>query len=92
MGKVKEIGTVDEVCGKYKRLGIKRMNESIKRNIAFDQYQRYETVSKLIELLRKDKQFHLLELGANEHKDLKMFFPNDQILFTDIKANGKDGK
>ena len=65
------------------------MNESIKRNIAFDQYQRYETVSKLIELLRKDKQFHLLELGANEHKDLKMFFPNDQILFTDIKLTEK---
>ena len=57
-----------------------------KDNIAFDQFQRYETISRLIEFYRNtsEQKFHVLELGANEHKDLKLFLPKDQILFTDI--------
>lgn len=57
-----------------------------KTDISFDQYQRYETISRLIEYHRKspEQHFDILELGANEHKDMALFMPNDRILFTDI--------
>ncbi len=58
-----------------------------KSYIAFDQFQRYETVAKIIDHFREEndlKTFQILELGANEHKDLGLFLPNDKILFTDI--------
>jgi len=58
-----------------------------KRNyIAFDQYQRYKTIARIIEFHRigNAERFRVLELGSNEHKDLKLFLPKDQILFTDI--------
>lgn len=54
--------------------------------IAYDQFQRYETVSKLVNFHRHNgKKFRILEIGANEHKDLSMFLPYDDILFSDIK-------
>ena len=58
-----------------------------KTYIAFDQYQRYQTIYNVIEFYRgKDekKAFTVLEIGSNEHKDLKLFLPNDKIVFTDV--------
>lgn len=63
-----------------------------KEYIAFDQYQRYETVSRIINFFRKDKPedvFKILEIGSNEHKDLKLFLPQDHILFSDIVLTEK---
>ena len=48
--------------------------------IAFDQYQRYQTLAHLIDYHRfegSDVSFRILELGANEHKDLKLFLEKD---------------
>ena len=58
-----------------------------KTYIAFDQYQRYQTISNVIEFYREENPnsiFSILEIGSNEHKDLKLFLPQDNILFTDI--------
>ena len=57
-----------------------------KESVPFDQFQRYETIARLIGFHRKsgEESFRVLELGANEHKNLKLFLPNDKILFTDI--------
>ena len=58
-----------------------------KTYIAFDQYQRYQTICHVIEFYRgedENKIFKVLEIGSNEHKDLKLFLPNDKIVFTDI--------
>jgi hypothetical protein len=54
--------------------------------IAFDQFQRYQTFAHLIDFHRQENNqiFRVLELGANEHKDLKLFLDQDSILFTDI--------
>jgi len=68
-------------------MGDQRMNEDRKTFIAFDQYQRYETVARLIDYQRKEDDIHgyqILEIGANEHKNMKLFLPEDQITFTDI--------
>ena len=55
-------------------------------NIPFDQYQRYKTASLVIEKCRKEKQsFTILEIGANEHKNLEKFLPSDIINYLDIK-------
>ena len=55
-------------------------------DISFDQFQRYETVRKLIEYHRQDPkiQFRILEIGSNEHKDLALFMPCDEIIFSDV--------
>ena len=58
-----------------------------KTYIAFDQYQRYQTIANVIEYYRQEnptKSFKVLEIGSNEHKDLRLFLPNDKIVFTDI--------
>lgn len=58
-----------------------------KFNIAFDQFQRYQTVARIIEYYRanvSNDKFRVLELGANEHKDLKLFLPQEEIVFTDV--------
>ena len=58
-----------------------------KYDVAFDQYQRYETIARLIQLRKKpdlDRGWKVLELGANEHKNLKLFLPDADILFTDV--------
>lgn len=63
------------------------MNQGKKTYVAFDQYQRYETVARIINYYRAPMEsdvFHILEVGANEHKDMKLFLENDQILFTDV--------
>lgn len=63
-----------------------------KECMPFDQYQRYAAISSLIEFHRvdaPDKNFKILELGANEHKDLSLFLGNDNILYTDIALTEK---
>lgn len=54
-------------------------------NIPFDQYQRYYNVTKLINTFRDGKRtFKILEVGANEHRNLEKFLPEDQITYLDI--------
>lgn len=63
------------------------MKQNRKTFIAFDQYQRYETIARIINFYRESTGkdvFRILEVGANEHKDMKLFLPDDTILFTDI--------
>jgi glycosyltransferase involved in cell wall biosynthesis len=55
-------------------------------NTPFDQYQRYQTTSLIVEELRKDREsFSILEIGANEHKNLEKFLPNDIVKYLDIQ-------
>lgn len=54
--------------------------------VAFDQYQRYKHVQEMIELIREDKSYKILEVGANEHKNLEKFLPNDSITYLDIEV------
>ena len=43
-------------------------------NIPFDQYQRYKTTSLIIENYKNDSEnVSILEIGANEHKNLEKF-------------------
>lgn len=55
--------------------------------VTFDQFQRYATAAKCIEAIRQENStvtYQILELGANEHKNLKRFLPNDTITFSDV--------
>lgn len=55
-------------------------------NVAFDQYQRYKNVADAIESMRKEnEQFTILEVGANEHRNLEKFLPQDSIKYLDIE-------
>ncbi|WP_058301438.1 class I SAM-dependent methyltransferase [Gorillibacterium timonense] len=55
-------------------------------DVLFDQYQRYQNVTDIINSLRKTGQvFNILEVGANEHQNLEKFLPNDQITYLDIQ-------
>ena len=64
------------------------MVDAKKYNVAFDQFQRYETIARLIRLREEDgRKFSILELGANEHKALKSFLPEAEVLFSDIVLN-----
>ncbi len=59
-------------------------------NIPFDQYQRYKTTSLIINDLRDDNEtFKILEIGANEHKNLERFLPNDIIYYLDIQLSNE---
>ncbi|MFD1885670.1 class I SAM-dependent methyltransferase [Paenibacillus wenxiniae] len=52
----------------------------------FDQYQRYNNAALAINCIRTDGQtFRILEVGANEHKNLETFLPQDQIMYLDIQ-------
>ena len=54
-------------------------------NFPFDQYQRYKTTSLIIENIRTQNEcFSILEIGANEHKNLEKFLPNEKIRYLDI--------
>lgn len=56
-------------------------------NYLFDQYQRYKNAQLYIEALRKENQvFHILEVGANAHKNLGEFLPKDKITYLDIEV------
>lgn len=53
--------------------------------IPFDQYQRYMHATDLINAVREDGQvFSILEVGANEHKNLERFLLNDRVTYLDI--------
>lgn len=52
----------------------------------FDQYQRYNNARKIIEGLRiNNETFRILEVGANEHRNLEKFLPQDSITYLDIQ-------
>ncbi|MGU5731246.1 glycosyltransferase [Aeromonas jandaei] len=52
----------------------------------FDQFQRYFTVSKIVENLSEDKDtITVLEVGANGHFKLLEFLPKANITFSDIE-------
>ena len=58
--------------------------------IPFDQYQRYSITSKIINYFRKGKtHYKILEIGANEHKNLESFLQNDIIKYLDIQLSEK---
>ena len=50
----------------------------------FDQFQRYGTIARAIEHLRKSGQvFSILEVGANTHRLLGKLLPHDKITYLD---------
>jgi len=54
--------------------------------IPFDQYQRYKKTIEIINHFRlHDERFSILEIGANAHKNLEKFLPNDTIKYLDIE-------
>lgn len=54
-------------------------------NIIFDQYQRYKNAEIIINSIRRGNEtFNILEVGANEHKNLEKFLPNDKVTYLDI--------
>ena len=63
------------------------MNIIGSNNIAFDQFQRYKTASFIIEQNRTDSILKVLEIGANEHKNLEKFLPTDEIQYLDIQLS-----
>ena len=63
------------------------MNIIGSNNIAFDQFQRYKTASIIIEQNRTDSILKVLEIGANEHKNLEKFLPTDEIQYLDIQLS-----
>lgn len=51
----------------------------------FDQYQRYKNAEIVINSIReKEERLNILEVGANEHKNLEEFLPNDKVTYLDI--------
>ncbi|MFD1776558.1 class I SAM-dependent methyltransferase [Paenibacillus rhizophilus] len=55
-------------------------------DVLFDQYQRYQNVTDIINSMRMSGQvFNILEVGANEHQNLEKFLPVDQITYLDIQ-------
>ncbi len=54
--------------------------------VAFDQYQRYKHIEEIVNLIRRDDKFTILEVGANEHKNLQNFLPTDEITYLDIEV------
>lgn len=55
-------------------------------DVLFDQYQRYQNVTDIINSMRMPGQvFNILEVGANEHQNLEKFLPIDQITYLDIQ-------
>lgn len=56
------------------------------KKVSFDQYQRYKHVAEIIELIRNNMKYSILEVGANEHRNLEHFLPEDQITYLDIEV------
>lgn len=56
------------------------------KNTLFDQYQRYNNIQKIINAMRSgNESFRILEVGANEHRNLENFLPLDKITYLDIQ-------
>lgn len=53
--------------------------------IPFHQYQRYKVAEYLIDSFKRpEEKLNILEVGANEHKNLKHFLPDDKIKYLDV--------
>ncbi|NUU60992.1 glycosyltransferase [Paenibacillus agri] len=53
--------------------------------VPFDQYQRYKNASDIVNAVREEnKAYSILEVGANEHKNLESFLSSDKITYLDI--------
>lgn len=55
--------------------------------IAYDQYQRYKTISTVVEKIKAKfglKKVKILEVGANAQKNLGKFLKDDEIFYTDL--------
>ena len=53
----------------------------------FDQYQRYKTMQILVDEIKrllKIDHIKVLEIGANEHRNLESFLPGDTVYFSDV--------
>jgi|GEM_PF-603348 len=57
--------------------------------LPFDHFQRYATAAALLERLGRGK-LRILEVGANRQRLLSRFFPEAEVLYTDIEASGND--
>ncbi len=56
--------------------------------IPFDQYQRYYTISQVVNNLKEQwniSSFKILEIGANVQKNLEKFIVDDEIYYSDIE-------
>lgn len=54
--------------------------------IPFHQYQRYKLAELIVNKLKtQDRKYKILEVGANEHRNLEHFLPNDEISYLDIE-------
>lgn len=53
------------------------------KGVSFDQYQRYWNAASIIRLFRTFQPLKILEVGANSHKNLSIFLPDEKILFLD---------
>ena len=58
-------------------------------NVHFDQYQRYKTAQILVKNMKKKldaEKISILEIGANEHRNLEKFCPIEEVRFLDIEV------
>lgn len=56
-------------------------------DIIFDQYQRYKTIELIVsrfKQMNKIQRLKVLEVGANEHRNLEKFLPDDDVYFSDL--------
>lgn len=56
--------------------------------VPFDQYQRYETLGSVVKKIKERyacKQVKILEIGANEQRNLEKFLPDEDIYYSDIQ-------
>lgn len=63
------------------------MGDRLIMTIHFDQFQRYQTAAEFVNILKKNcgvNNLSILEIGANEHKNLEKFCPFDEIKYLDI--------
>lgn len=55
--------------------------------VPFDQYQRYQTLSDIVKRIKEHSgqtQLKVLEIGANEQRNLEKFLPDEDIYYSDI--------
>lgn len=53
--------------------------------IPFDQYQRYKNTELIINNIRDNEEsLRILEVGANTHRNLEKFLPEDEVVYLDI--------
>lgn len=57
--------------------------ESERVEVQFDQYQRYRTAARVLELVGAGAALEVLEVGANIHRNLERFAPGHRITYLD---------